>query len=78
MGFDLAFIEKAIMIAGKPKVRFWLHDFFSVCPGYLLLRNNIEFCGAPDVSSNAAAYVCMEQTVGNISIDLKDSFLKIR
>lgn len=53
MGFDLAFIEKAIMIAGEPKVRFWLHDFFSVCPGYLLLRNNIEFCGAPDVSSNA-------------------------
>jgi len=53
MGFDLGFIEEAIKIAGRPKVRFWLHDFFSVCPGYLLLRNNIEFCGAPDVSSNA-------------------------
>lgn len=55
MGFDLGFIEKVIEISRFPKVSFWLHDFFSLCPGYLLLRNNVEFCGAPDVKSNACS-----------------------
>jgi glycosyltransferase involved in cell wall biosynthesis len=32
-----------------------LHDFFSLCPGYLLLRNDLEFCGVPDVKSNACS-----------------------
>ena len=53
MGFDLRFIEKVIELSQHPKIVFWLHDFFSLCPGYLLLRNNLEFCGAPDVTSNA-------------------------
>ncbi len=55
MGFDLGFIEKVIEISRSPKVIFWLHDFFSLCPGYLLLRNDLEFCGAPDVRSNACS-----------------------
>ena len=53
MGFDLRFIEKVIELSQHPKIVFWLHDFFSLCPGYLLLRSNLEFCGAPDVTSNA-------------------------
>ena len=53
MGFDLEFIDKFMAIFHNPKVIFWLHDFFSLCPGYLLLRNDLEFCGAPDVASNA-------------------------
>jgi len=32
---------------------FWVHDFFSVCEGYNLLRNTIEYCGAPKVTSKA-------------------------
>lgn len=55
MGFDLNFVEKVIEISRFPKVRFWLHDFFSLCPGYLLLRNDLEFCGVPDVKSNACS-----------------------
>lgn len=55
MGFDLKFVEKLISLTHQPKVIFWLHDFFSICPGYLLLRNNLEFCGAPDIDSNACS-----------------------
>jgi glycosyltransferase involved in cell wall biosynthesis len=55
MGFDLGFIEQVIEIAQHPRVVFWLHDFFSLCPGYLLLRNDLEFCGVPDVKSNACS-----------------------
>jgi hypothetical protein len=36
---------------------FWVHDFFSVCPGYTLLRNGISFCDAPDLQSTACS-VC--------------------
>lgn len=34
---------------------FWLHDFFSVCPGYNLLRNDITYCGAPSPDSQACS-----------------------
>jgi hypothetical protein len=36
----------------------WLHDFFTLCPSYALQRNNVSFCGAPDISSNACA-ICV-------------------
>ncbi len=67
MGFDLNFIEKVIEITQHPKVVFWLHDFFSLCPGYLLLRNDLEFCGVPDVTSNAC-YLCIygEKRIGHL------------
>lgn len=32
---------------------FWVHDFFSICPNYTLLRNRIAFCGAPPIGSNS-------------------------
>jgi hypothetical protein len=37
---------------------FWVHDFFSLCPSYALLRNDVEFCGAPPLQSNACA-ICV-------------------
>lgn len=39
-------------------VTFWIHDFFSICTSYALLRNNIEFCNAPQVDS-AACNICV-------------------
>mgnify|MGYP002380622099 CR=1 FL=1 len=30
---------------------FWLHDFFSLCTGFHLLRNEVSACGAPPVES---------------------------
>lgn len=31
----------------------WLHDFSSLCANYALMRNDVEYCGAPDLLSNA-------------------------
>jgi hypothetical protein len=39
------------------EVIFWLHDFFTICPSYNLLRNDVAFCGAPHPNSNACT-VC--------------------
>ncbi|MBS1103307.1 hypothetical protein JK202_09790 [Gluconobacter sp. Dm-62] len=32
---------------------FWLHDFFTICPSYALMRNDIAFCNAPAPTSPA-------------------------
>lgn len=37
---------------------FWLHDYSSLCPGFNLLRNDAEFCGAPPKDS-LACRVCV-------------------
>jgi hypothetical protein len=34
---------------------YWLHDYSSVCTGYNLLRNDVEFCGGPPPSSTACS-----------------------
>jgi hypothetical protein len=36
----------------------WVHDYFSLCPNFTLMRNNVRFCGAPATSS-AACGVCV-------------------
>lgn len=36
---------------------FWLHDYFSLCESYTLLRNDLAFCAAPKQSSQAC-FVC--------------------
>jgi hypothetical protein len=33
----------------------WLHDFFTLCPNYALLRNDVAFCGAPAPGSSACS-----------------------
>jgi len=37
---------------------YWLHDYSSVCAGFNLLRNDVEFCGAPPEESPACR-VCV-------------------
>ena len=37
---------------------FWLHDYASVCSGLQLLRDDVEFCGAPSVDSTACE-ICL-------------------
>ena len=37
---------------------YWLHDYSSLCEGFNLLRNDVEFCNAPPVDS-VACRVCV-------------------
>jgi hypothetical protein len=48
--------EQVTELADAAKARkrlFWLHDFFSLCPSFTLQRNNVSFCNAPPLGSNA-------------------------
>jgi hypothetical protein len=31
----------------------WIHDHFTLCPSYALMRNDVQFCHAPPAGSNA-------------------------
>ncbi len=44
--------------AGSGRCVFWLHDFFSLCPSFTLVRNGLTFCNAPRVISNSCT-VCV-------------------
>jgi hypothetical protein len=37
---------------------YWVHDYQSICPGYNLLRNGVQYCGAPEADSMACS-VCI-------------------
>lgn len=37
---------------------FWLHDYVSLCAGFQLLRNDVEFCDAPDAQSEGC-HICI-------------------
>lgn len=53
LGFNPEWVTELISSLGKHRAEFWLHDNFSICPGYTLLRNDVTFCDAPPVDSNS-------------------------
>jgi hypothetical protein len=52
--------ELVIQLAEAAGVRptVWLHDFFTICPNYVLMRNGVTFCGGPQADS-AACTICV-------------------
>lgn len=68
-GFTLPFLRQLFDLSVCEKF-FWLHDYFSLCPSYNLLRNDREFCGAPDITSNA----CEICKFHNNRLDQQNSF----
>jgi len=44
--------------AGEARPIVWVHDFFTLCSGFTLLRNDVKFCAAPPASS-AACMICV-------------------
>jgi hypothetical protein len=43
----------ASVLSVRPIV--WVHDFFTICPSYALMRNDITYCGAPPLGSQSCA-----------------------
>jgi hypothetical protein len=43
------------------KIAFWIHDYFSVCEGFNLLRNSVSLCGAPNEESMSCSVCCYGQ-----------------
>ena len=48
-------IATLIRATGTIRATVWLHDFFTLCPSFVLQRNDIAFCAGPPVDSNSCA-----------------------
>jgi len=62
LGHDPESIAKSIQMMRKKECDFYLHDFYTLCPSFKLLRNNLNFCHCPEVTSTSCK-MCM---FGNI------------
>lgn len=58
----LGFSPELITLTAKrlivESVNFWLHDYFTLCPNPPLLRNDVEFCHAPNLNSAVCSICC--------------------
>jgi hypothetical protein len=55
MGFAPELVLDLIRAAGDLCPILWIHDFFTVCPSYALMRNDVAFCGGPRPESVACS-----------------------
>lgn len=65
MGHSPEQVAALVHATGYARCWMWLHDFFTLCPSHALQRNNVAFCGAPPLSSNA----CRLCLYGNERVD---------
>lgn len=53
LGHSPEHISKIINATGRRECWLWLHDFLTVCVSYTLQRNDVLYCNAPAINSNA-------------------------
>lgn len=58
LGHNVAAVTLALKAGGARRGFFWLHDQTSLCASYALLRNDVEYCGAPPPDSPACG-ICI-------------------
>ncbi|WP_213460652.1 hypothetical protein [Thiocapsa sp.] len=59
MGFAPEFVFELLRASGDLRPIVWIHDFFTLCPSYALMRNDVDYCGAPppmSVACNICSY----------------------
>ena len=56
MGHAPEVLLELAAVTAEPTI-VWVHDYFTLCPSYNLLRNDVRFCGAPSAMS-AACGIC--------------------
>ena len=50
-------LRELVRVTACERTLVWAHDFFTVCPSYTLLRNDVVVCGGPPRAS-AACTIC--------------------
>ncbi|PZQ75688.1 MAG: glycosyltransferase family 1 protein [Variovorax paradoxus] len=59
MGFDFANVQVLAQACGSRPPMIWTHDFYTLCVDPFLMRNDVQFCGAP-ASDSSACTVCVK------------------
>lgn len=53
MNWSLEMVHSLLAIVSRARKYFWIHDYYSSCESYNLLRNDRAFCNAPPITSNS-------------------------
>ena len=77
LGHSIDYVKKWVRLNKNKRCWIWLHDFFTLCPSYSLQRNNISFCNAPELDSNACN-ICNygDERVSHLA-QMKDLFTNV-
>jgi len=58
LGHSTEIVEGIVKATDAERCMFWVHDYFAACPSYTLLRNQISYCAAPALNSQACS-ICL-------------------
>lgn len=75
LGHSIEHVKDWVMVRRDHRCWLWLHDFFTLCPSYALQRNNVTFCGAPSIESNACT-ICIYGEERRTHMQRMDNFYK--
>jgi hypothetical protein len=78
MGHNPEQIADLVEASGQEDCWVWLHDFFTICPSYALQRNNIAFCGAPNVESNACRICLYGEERSSHQRKMQEFFIRLK
>jgi hypothetical protein len=53
MGFCPELVATLAEVVAPERTIVWIHDLFTLCPSWAMLRNNVIFCGGPPADSKA-------------------------
>ncbi|CAG9213440.1 hypothetical protein [Burkholderia vietnamiensis] len=53
LGHSPEIVAEIARVLRVTRTKVWLHDFFTLCSSYALMRNDVAFCGAPPTDSGA-------------------------
>ena len=57
-GHSTEFLKKLVSLDNFSKTLLWIHDYFTICEGYNLLRNEVSPCRAP-LPDSKACNICV-------------------
>ncbi len=78
MGHNPARILALANLCDSSQSIVWIHDFFTLCPSYTLLRNGLFFCNAPSPKSAGCSVCCYGNTRVSHLTDLGYLFEQIK
>lgn len=62
LGHSPEAVAQLIEASCDDKAHYWFHDYFAACQSYMLLRNNLSYCDAPDLGSQGCTICVFGQT----------------
>ncbi|HMQ08536.1 MAG TPA: sulfotransferase [Saprospiraceae bacterium] len=74
MGWKLEVLDAMFQNIKIENKFFFIHDYFSICPQYNLLRNFTEFCQGPKINSNVCS-ICSFGHLRNIQFKEINKFI---